>query len=553
MSYFTEQIRTQIDQENLDSAMGNLISSLKSGDKRIYDRAVALSRKLKRSPRDEKTYQGKAVNPPKKQLQTFLRQLEQKHKPMLSFIESVKLANQYFEQGSWVKAIQNYQNALELHQSKFQLNRESLTSQIELCQNALAYNYQLDMGEECLNQGIWSKAITHFNQARSAFNEALPYDVKKLESQLLLAKHGRTYEHYIDLGRGLKSQLKWKESREAFQQALTYFHDGFIPEKEWLENAIEECELLEKEVASTKFFSVKRLWMTNRGVFIWGGTVSLILVVYFLFALPSYDFETAPGVEAGKKAASVIESITPKSNKADGPKKTDDDKISSEDIAEATTEVSPQTDEALVADTVIKEEQNSVNSEDVEVIAEDRSPDEKIANDVAIIEELDIAEIDEDELIAEESEEILPNDEQIASADPSPSIQKIAVIPFCDGINDPGLLKRLYMDATFALSKSELNTISKNMVNGKVKELNLNQNQSCSKLHNSRLGRALHADFLLTGSVARLANDQVQISCKVLELSTGTFSQEIIVIDKDIDALRAKLKNEIPNLFSKGL
>ncbi|MEM7370902.1 MAG: hypothetical protein AAF587_19965 [Bacteroidota bacterium] len=563
MSYLMEQVKVQIAQQDVESALGSLISSLKSGEKSLYDQALALSRKCKRFGQGRTSKQKEAIKQTTRQLDSFLESLEQQHQPMLSFIECIKAADEHFEQGEWFKAQHQYRQANQLHQPDFQLTEDVISHKIELCQLALQYTYHLDLGAECMEQQVWNKALSHFTQANAYLHEQLPFSREELELKIEWIQQILTFEHHLVKAQGLQSQRNWEQAAFSFQYALSLHQEGFSPNREWLERTIGECQAQAKASSNRLLSRIKNLWQGSNLQPLWWGGALVALVLFFWFSQSSVDLGSPSPVDKESQVSPQSRAVV-----VDANQKTP---IPNNDMAKAKVPVSESIDDQAPNPATEEIPVAPVLSPPSQVSTLDQVDD--------LLKERQIwAEIDEDmranqqnnhssEIVseAEQKSSVVPQQNaEFESADKKEAIttestvdvfQKIAVLPFCDGINDPKTIKRLYLDASFSVSNhgSEAwKAISKHSVKGTMKQLGLNHTQSCSKLHNASIGRALQADYLLTGNV-EMMEDKILVHCQILQPNTGQYSKEITVADKDLNTLREKLKHELPKLVDQSL
>lgn len=555
-------------QQDVESAIGSLISTLKSGEKQLYEQALALSRKCKRFGQGRTSKQKEAIKQTTQQLDQFLHSLEQQHQPMLDFIDCIQSADDFFEQGEWFKAQTHYRQAKQLHQEDFLLTEDGIIHKIELCQLALQHDYHLDLGQECIEQEVWNKALSHFHQAKSYLHEELPFSEEPLDMLIDKVNQHQAFEHHFLKAQGLQSQRNWEQAAFAYQYALSLHQDGMNPGKEWLTNTIEGCQERAKTSSAHIISRISHMWKKSSLQPIWWISALVVLVLYFWLSQPNMEYNTPNAGETLPSAtvAEQEEAIPPSSVSAAPPAQQENNQTVLNTETQRMVPPVTQEVESIDKPVDIREPAPALPSAPVgdELIYQERQIWAEIDEDMKVNQQRSISSPAPTEVseTASTSELVVASDTieaesvSIQVSEQKALFQKIAVIPFCDGLNDPKLIRRLYLDASFSLSRHEredLRAISKNTVKGMMNQLGLPQHQSCSKLHNSKLGRAIEADYLLTGSVEKLAGEEIQIHCKILQPHSGTFSKEFTIADKNIQTLREKFKNEIPKIVDQSL
>ena len=129
---------------------------------------------------------------------------------------------------------------------------------------------------------------------------------------------------------------------------------------------------------------------------------------------------------------------------------------------------------------------------------------------------------------------------------------KIAIIPFCNGLDDDAFSMRIYRDASFAIRASggsSKTTVSKSLVQAAIDEVGLHTDDFCSQEQALKVARFLKAENILTGNIIQLPDNQLRVICEVLHVPSQKYSQEIVVTDSNIQNLRKNLKKEIQNIL----
>ena len=554
MGYFTEQVRQQA-KNDIDSALGSLITSLERGDTQLYESALALSNQIVPRKNLKKTgLSGKADQ----QLSEFLLQLEEKHLSMLNFLDHLEQGDSYFGKGIWMRAQEHYHQAQQLHQPSFRLSREQLDHKVELCFHAIQFNYHNDLGLECLNSGVWQKAISHFKQAGNHCVEGLPYMAKMMENNIQIAKNGILYERHIDMALGLQSQRRWVQAKAEFQKAASLYNDGFEPTLEDVNEAIKACDehkQVRHHAETEESFLEAEEAKSDYSKIIFPLMLAVLGFIFLFFFTSSPDPETAliDSLSEMSVPSTPVETVI-------------------EDVPESTEESNAYLMDSLI----LTEEEINETEESLSDIDYTLAQLPQIAETQALMLEAEMADIeDEDRAIEivedfeDEDEDEDSDNETILNANGDTenanntdvstlthTANRIAVVPFCTSDEDETLAKKLFLDASFELRNAvagNMSPISRNAVKRGMTKLGISDNLTCSKIHTVRIAREIQASQIIMGSVETLEDERIQLTLRILDPVNRTFKGEITMTDDNMQNLREKLRHEIANLLSKGL
>lgn len=540
MTYFIDRVRLLIEQNEVNQATDQLLTVLKNGSKEILDRATLMSPSRGKNPQRKRRRIPKITRPEQpSNLTLFLSELEEDEPQLVKFLTEIEIAEQKNTTGDWQGTKQHLESALAIHDDSFNLSREDIIQQIKVCENAISYNKLIAQGNrEFLTQN-WQSALTAYKRAIDVLDR--DFNIDKVKEQISICERGIRFEEYLQLAKLAKSKRKWVQARDYFNEALTLNLIKYYPEalSRSITEDLRKCTLKSQKRGSLTSgfpFTMKKT-----------GTSPLLLIGILAFlALSIYYPELSLLID---------QAFSENSKATQNEILVASDSLADELVVEKVAVILADT---LSIDTIA----SAINTDlpEPEPHKEENSyggdPQLDLVPDIndaptpgQIRQMLKPKTISKDELTEVEAAKPEVEEEEAFTYEAG----RIAIIPFCHEGKDKNLAKRVYMDASFAIrtaGKANQSAVSRSLVQGVIKKLQLSKNNFCSETGATEIARSLHAENVLIGSISHLPNDQIRIVCEILHVPSLRYSGEIVLTDRNSDRLRNKLKQEIQQVFN---
>ncbi|MCB0843440.1 MAG: hypothetical protein KDE26_09325, partial [Bacteroidetes bacterium] len=461
MTYFTKEVYLLIEQNETSKASEKLLTILNHGSQEIHEKAVRMIRKVSSGSRRKTS----SVNPGEKgpnpaSIKRFLTELEKNDLQMVRFLSHIHIAESKVDEGKWGEAIKNYELAAGLHHESFNLTREEIQGKKEYCQSILTFNQYIDAGNQFFQKKDWKNAILAFQHTLGLVRDGYDIDLNQINGVIATCSQGIRFDELIDSALQLKEHEKWSEAAHQFEEALSFHSPDFYPDRQAIEREIDHCHL-QIELLQTGGAKLRPTMNKSQTTLL----VAIIILLVLAFAYYSYkpatflDDENTTTYHTEKKAG-----------------------IDTSTKSEAYTE--PEEPEIYRMESALMNVSEETNTQPKENEAEDldippasnlfpnvRTPEE--------IQELITPVADNEELASTKTSMINENSNGVVEFEAG----KIAIIPFCNGLDDDAFSMRIYRDASFAIRASggsSKTTVSKSLVQAAIDEVGLHTDDFCS-------------------------------------------------------------------------
>ena len=88
------------------------------------------------------------------------------------------------------------------------------------------------------------------------------------------------------------------------------------------------------------------------------------------------------------------------------------------------------------------------------------------------------------------------------------------------------------------------------MVNGTIRDLQMEIGDFCSEANAISVAKSLQVENVVVGNIIRLPDKQIRIICEVLHVPSREYRGDISLTGTNIQQLRKSLKKEIRKIFS---
>lgn len=539
MTYFIDRVRLLIEQNEVHQATDKLLTVLRNGSKEILDRATLMTLPRGKEPQDKQRKIPKITTPKlPSSLTHFLVQLEEDEPLLVKFLSHIELAEQSNSKGDWSDTKQHLESALAVHDDSFSLSKAEIIHQIQLCDNALIFNDLIASANQEFLQQNWQAALITYGEALEALDR--DFDTTKINKQISICERGIRFEQYLNLAELAKSKQEWAQACTYFKEALNLNVTDYYPEALGLniQDDLRNCSKKIQRQGSGFTFIMKKTGTTP--LLLIGILAFLALYLYYpqLTGLIEQKFaKESPFAEDNQNILmdSLEDHLVVEKAAAISPDTLSIDSAIT-DLSEVTSAVQieeePQEKEAFT----FKEEPQIVLAPEINVAPTPNQIQQ-------LLKPKSLPKKKQSEIEAEE-----PEEEEVSF-----EMGRVAIIPFCHEQKDKNLAKRVYMDASFAVrtaGKSNQSAVSRSLVQGVIRKLDLSKNNFCSETGAKKIARSLRAESVLIGTISHLPDKKIRINCEVLHIPSLRYSGEIVLTDRNVSRLRNKLKQEIQQVFN---